>query len=561
MKDIKKKIIAQIAVIIKEKLTEEAVELELVYPVFANQGDWSLPCFALAKKLGKNPAEIAKLMADNWVAIPEVAEVKAAGPYFNIYLKSEKVAEFLYSNEGLLIANLGQGAAVMIEFANANTHKELHIGHLRNMVYGQAVTGLLSAVGYRALPVSYINDFGIHVAKTIWQLTHEPINETDNIARGFLLGKAYVKSVAQIGEDDQAKSEVAVVMKDVEARRGESYETWQETRQWSIDYFQSVYDKLKIKFHHHYYESELIDQGRVLVEKLLAQGILIKSQGAIVADLSDEDLGVLVIIRQDGTALYPVADLALAIEKFDSADLAQSLYVVDKRQSLYFKQLFRVLQRMGYQAPMIHLPYDFVTLPSGMMSSRSGNTILFNDLYEQCKDLLISETKQRHEDWTDSQVEETSEKLTMATLKFEMLKVGADKVITFNMAEALKFEGYTAAYLLYSCARISSLLHKAGDWVERGELVYEEMSEKNLLTLLAKYPEIVEMAALKHEPSVLTQYLFDVAQQFNDFYHQCPILSLSDEKLMVSRLLLARQSKRVISEGLACLGIEITGQM
>ncbi|HRH21635.1 MAG TPA: arginine--tRNA ligase [bacterium] len=561
MNEIKKLIISQLAKIIKDKLGIESSEIELAYPVFAKQGDLALACFALAKGAAKSPVEIAQIIAGDWNAIDEVSEVKAEGPYVNFYINTSKLAPQLFANFAESVENIGRAEKVMIEFANVNTHKEFHIGHLRNVAFGQAVTGLLGAAGYDVLPVSYVNDFGIHTAKTIWQLSKAPIDQSAGINRGYLLGQAYVASVAAMGDDEQAKKEVSAIMTEIEGRSGENYKLWQETREWSIEYFQSIYDKLKIKFSHYYYESDLIDRGRELAKELLAKGVLQESQGAVIADLSAEDLGVLVILRQDGTALYPVADLALAMEKFASAKLAKSLYVVDKRQSLYFKQLFAVLKKMGYEAPMIHLPYDFVTLPSGMMSSRSGNTVLFNDVYNECKNSFLAETKTRHEDWSAEKIDEVAEKLTMATLKFEMIKVSAEKIITFNIKEALRFEGYTAAYLQYSCARINSVLAKAGDWMISTEaLDFAESAEKTLVVALAKYPEVIAEAASKYEPSILTQYLFDVAQLFNDFYQTCPILSAAEE-VKNSRLALAGHAQRVLTQGLATIGIEVIAEM
>jgi len=560
MNEIKQQIIGQLTGLIHNTFGVDLAPIELVYPVFAGQGDLSFPCFGLAKSLGKSPVEIAQSLMTNWVAIDNVAEVKAEGPYLNFYLQTEKLAQWLYTNFDQSVQNVGQGAKVMIEFANGNTHKEFHIGHLRNVAYGAAVAGLLTEVGYEVIPVSYVNDFGIHTAKTIWQLKTKPLNDDAGVNRGFLLGQAYTEAVARMGDDPVAKEEVGQIMTEIESRSGAAYKLWQTTREWSIDYFKSIYSILKIDFSHFYFESELIDQGKAYVSELLAKGILIESQGAVIADLSADDLGVLVILRQDGTALYPVADLALAINKFASADLSQSIIVVDKRQGLYFKQLFTLLKKLGYDAPMIHLPYDVVTLPSGMMSSRLGNVVLFNDLYQQCKNNLIAETKARHNDWSVDKINDVAEKITVATLKFEMIKVSAEKIITFNINEALRFEGYTAAYLQYTGARINSLLAKAGQWTMPLQLSYTEQAEKNLILVLAKYAEIVSQAAKIYEPSLLTQYLFDLAQTFNDFYQSCHIIS-AEEDIRNNRLRLADQAKQTLSAGLAILGIEIIQEM
>jgi arginyl-tRNA synthetase len=555
MKEIKKLITSQLSQIIKEKLALEVSNLELIYPVFAKQGDLALACFAVAKLAAKSPVEIAQVIAESWQAMAGVSSVKADGPYVNFII--EPLA--LLKKVEAVAADEGRDDEIMIEFANVNTHKEFHIGHLRNVAYGQAVTGLLNAVGYKAVPVSYVNDFGIHVAKTIWQLKSQPIEGASTVDRGYQLGQAYVKAVARLNEDESLKLQVGQIMTEIEERHGENYALWQETRQWSIDYFKAIYHELGLAFADEYYESELIDKGKQLVEELLAKGILVKSRGAVIADLEAEDLGVLVLVREDGTALYPVADLALAMTKFADRKLAQSLYVVDKRQSLYFKQLFAVLKKMGYEAPMIHLPYDFVTLPSGMMSSRAGNTVLFTDLYEECKRSLELETRARHADWSEDKIAEVVAKLAVSTLKFEMIKVSAEKIITFDVKEALRFEGYTAAYLQYSIARMNSLLAKAGEVSAEPSL--EELAERVLVVALAKYAETVSEAAAKHEPAILAQYLFEVAQRFNDFYQTCPILNLESESLKAGRLALVKQTRAVLTAGLAIFGIEVVSEM
>ncbi len=284
----------------------------------------------------------------------------------------------------------------------------------------------------------------------------------------------------------------------------------------------------------------------------------------IIADLENYNLGVLPIMRSDGTALYPVADLPLAVEKFKKYKIDESIYVVDVRQSQYFKQLFKVLELLGYKQKMVHLAYEFVKLPEGMMSSRLGRVITYEDLRAQAIKKALSETKKRHKDWADKKLNQVAERLVNGALKFEMLKVGADKAITFDISEALRFDGFTAAYLQYTYARIQSIIEKAiKQENKKARKQFEklnEMKENNLIMKLAKYPEVMATAGKNYDPSEIAKYLFELAQEFNDYYHSVPILK-SGRDIKQARLALISAVSQVIANGLDLLGIEVVDEM
>jgi arginyl-tRNA synthetase len=542
------------------------------YPPDSKLGDLSLACFSLAKDKSLNPMELAKNLAIEASAKENLkslfSRIEAIGPYVNFYflpfvLATEVINEI--KNFGSCYGNNenGGGQRVMIEYSNGNTHKEYHVGHLRNIAYGEAVKNLLNKNGCQAIPVSYINDFGIHAAKTIWNWNLSPVYEERPESKGFLLGKCYAQASQKLIDNNEGKEAVSSIMKNIESREGADYKLWQKTRQWSIDYFNNIYKELSIRFEHIFYESEVVDTGLKMVDDLLARGILKKSEGAIIADLSEYNLGVLPVIRSDGTALYPVADLALASEKFNRYNLDQSIYVVDVRQSLHFKQLFKVLELSGYKQPMIHLSYDFVTLPEGMMASRSGNVITYEDLKEKIKHHLADETAKRHSDWTPSRINHVAMSLTISTIKFEMLKVGAEKTITFNIEEAARFDGLTACYLIYSYARMKSLLRKGGFMCRLFKIdrtLLKETKEKDLLVKMAKYPEIISLASQKYNPSELTKYLFELSKMFNDYYHEVNILK-ADKSVKAARLLLVKNLSTLIFNAFSILGLEALEEM
>lgn len=540
-----------------------------VYPPNPEMGDLSWPLFEEAKKAGQSPASLAIEKSKQEINIEGIERAQAVGPYLNFFIdKKIFIAKTLQDilDKGDMFGNNDSGmqGKIMIEYSNGNTHKEVHVGHLRNISYGDAVSHILSANGNEVIPVSYINDFGIHTAKTIWNWQNNPQYAQSDAPKGFLLGKCYTEAAQKIGDDEKAKAEVTEIMREIESRKGKGYELWQQSRKWSIDYFQDVYNDLGIRFKDTFYESELIDEGLKIKDRLLDQGLLKKSEGAVIADLENYDLGVLPIIRSDGTALYPVADLALASHKFEKYELNESIYIVDVRQSLYFKQLFKLLELMGYKAKMTHLSYDFLTLKTGMMASRTGNVITYRELVEEALTRTKDEIFKRHPEWNEEKISEVSKGLSISAIKFEMIKVSSEKVITFSIEDALKFDGFTAAYLQYSGARLDSILRKGVEYQNNDNAVdYSQLShekEFNLAMKLAQYGDAIRKAGISRDPSVLARYIFELAQASNDYYHDINIMK-AEEAVRDARLALVRGVRQIFKNCFSVLGLTYLEEM
>ena len=582
--NIKKEIVKQVNQALDRKVAIK--EADLVFPPDSKMGDISLPCFGLSKELKKSPNDIAQMLLTELSScaqeLSSVESMVATGPYLNFTLDKGQLVKKIFAEikkcpQDFGKNKVGKKKRVMIEYSNGNTHKEYHIGHLRNISYGDAVNHILAANGFDAIPVSYINDFGIHVAKTLWWLYHKE-NETaknffENFKKGGItpgekgrfLGQMYAEATKQMELKSQAKEEVGLIMKQVETRKGEYYKLWKETRKWSIELFDQIYRELKVHFREVFYENEVIEEGFKIVADLYEKHILVKSQGAVIANLEKYNLGVLLFLRSDGTALYPVADLPLAMLKFKKYKLHKSIYVVDIRQGLYFEQLSKVMELLGYKQELMHLGYDFVKLPEGMMSSRTGNIVTYQELSEKMLTNAKTETRNKHEDWTENKIDMVAKQIAYGAMKFEMIKVSRDKTITFDIEKALRFDGYTAAYLQYTCARINSILRK--DDVVETRLIASlqaknlaEGKEHALIMKLAKYSLAVELAGQNYEPSEIAKYLFELAQQFNDYYHDVPILK-APEEIKSARLGLIKAVKQVIANGLVLLGIETIEEM
>jgi len=549
-------VLGDIKKIIAKKIAID--ENKLIYPPDTNWGDFCLPIFELAKEKKIAPQIIAdelKRKIDQDKKLTSIlSKVEVTGAYLNFFVNSEYLAnrvlnDIIKQKKRYGINNNGKNKVVVFEFSNVNTHKNFHIGHLRNLCFGESMTNIFKTNGYQSYPVSYINDFGIHVAKAIWSYKQGYSKD---------LNKCYAQTVKEIEKNSEIMKEVGVIMSDIEKHQGENYALWKETRKISLKAIDDIYKKNKIKFKKVYYESKVINNGFKIVKKLIDKKILILSQGAVIADLEKYGLNVLPIIRSDGTALYPVADLALTeIKAQDFKNLSNSYVVVDIRQGLYFKQLSKILELADYKQKLNHLPYEFVTLPEGMMSSRSGNAVPYIDLYNEILECLKKETRKRHGEWSDKKIDKNCSELAVAILKFEMLKISPQKIIIFNINEAIKFDGFSAIYVLYGLVRIKSIIRKA-KFKNSGKFRFDLLTdkrEKELILYLAKYPEIIIRTEKKQDQSEIAKYLFELLKLFNDYYQQVRILQ-REVDIKKSRLFLLSSILVVVENALDILGIK-----
>jgi arginyl-tRNA synthetase len=548
--------------IIKKEIvaTLKIDEKDLVYPPNKEMGDLSYPLFKAVKKGSESPLELGvklkEQLLQNKNLMKSLDKIENAGPYLNFFVKSdlfisELVSDIFSKKNKYGFNDSGKKEVSIFEFSNANTHKDIHVGHIRNIALGDSIFRIYEANGYKSYPISYINDFGIHTAKVVWSYKQKFSRD---------LGKCYVHAVKEMEDKPDLAKEIGQIMADIESRQGENYKAWKKTRAISLSDFSKIFKQLNIKFKKIYFESEVIDKGLEMVEDFIEKGIMRKSEGAIIADLEKYNLGILPVIRGNGTALYPVADLALAAQKFkDFKNLKNSYIVVDVRQSLHFKQLFKVLSLAGYKQNFAHLPYDFVTLPEGMMSSRSGNSISYYEAYEKIFQKLVEESRKRHSNWSNKKIKKNSELLTTDILKFEMLKVSPQKIIVFNVEEATKFDGFSALYILYGLVRIKSIIKKHGRKVKYSSSLdfskLDSVWEKNLAIKLSKYPEVVKKAGSEFDPSEIAKYLFELYKLFNDYYQNVKVLSSEGESKKVRLVFMSAIS--VVSENaLGLLGLK-----
>jgi len=373
------------------------------------------------------------------------------------------------------------------------------------------------------------------------------------------LGKVYTEAVQAIEQNPEYEKDFKELQNKFDQGDPDLHALWQKTRQWSLDEFQSIYEMLGVNFDVYFYESEEEIEGKKMIPKLLAKKVLEESEGAIIANLETDNLGVLVLVRKDGSALYGLKDIPLAIKKFEKFGVDTSIYVVDIRQSLYFKQLFKILELYGFHKKMAHIGYEFVTLKGGEgMSSRKGNIILAKELIDK----IIKQVKIKFPESPDPS------SIALGALKFYMLKYSAGSKIEFDIDESVALDGATGPYVQYAHARISSILKKAKagfggstskERLDLGLLTHEK--ELSLIKELNKFPELVEEISQSYEVHKLPHYTIKLADKFHSFYDACRVIDEENPELSKARLNLVNAVRIVLAEALRLIGVNAPERM
>lgn len=362
------------------------------------------------------------------------------------------------------------------------------------------------------------------------------------------------------GTLDTRNREVAQVLQALEAKEGETYTFWQDTKQWSMDEFHEIYAWLDARFDHYFFESDVSESGKQAVLDYLEKGVLVRSEGAVGADLTEFGLPFALLLKSDGTGLYATKDISLAQIKFEQFGIDKSVYVVDHSQSLHFQQVFRVLQLMGYEKAKdcFHLAYGLVVRTDGKMSSRKGNVFLFSQLRSALHDQICHRyLNQFRGDWPEEEIEAAARWLSVATIRYGMLNTDNLNQIVFDLDTWINNTGNTGSYLMYAYARTRSILRKLGDFdaslADWSLLTHE--SEKNLLNGMSKFHEVLARAAEEYKPNLVCTYLYSLTKDYSRFFADCPIKKAETEALQASRALLNDAFGRLLGQGLALLGI------
>ena len=495
---------------------------------------------------------------------------EAVRGYLNLYFSTPEYAQRVLDTVLTQGADFGRspaiGEKVMVEFSQPNTHKAFHVGHLRNVILGDAVCNLLDAGGSEVVRANYIGDIGLHVIKWLWNYLKNHEGELPGEDRIRWMGDIYAEA-DRLYQDPQVEEQVRSLFARWDRKDQDIVDMWKSTREWSMEGFRHIYDLLGVRFDRYYYESEVEDSGKEIVAQLIARGIARdeRPDGAVIVPL-DEILGtkevyrVLVALRSDGTSLYSTKDLSLAIDKFNEYNLDRSVYVIDVRQSLYLKQIFKTLELLGYDwaERCHHLAYEIVNLPGNVtMSSRDGTVVLLEDLLKEATSRALAIVQQKNPDLTTEQQNKVAWAVALGAIKYSMLSRDNTKIVTFDWDSALDFNGQAAPYIQYACVRCNSILRKLETRLpDSAPLAYEmQEAEIHLIDLISRLPDEVYRSAREMRPLHVANHAYELAKGFSNFYNTCPVLK-ADEPARSHRLRIVAAARIAMTNSLALLGIQ-----
>lgn len=551
----------------KLETVEASTVAELLeYPPNPEMGDLSLPCFTFSKALRKAPQAIAESLKAE-LEDEMFERVDVVGGYLNIHLNKERfaaevIADVLNRKETYGSRDLGQGRYVVIDYSSPNIAKPFHIGHLRSTVIGNSLKQIFNFLGYKVEGVNHLGDWGTQFGKLI-----SAYNRWGNAAEVEAVGinellRLYVKFHEEAEKEPALEEEARAWFVKIEQGDEEATRLWKWFVEISLAEFKKIYDLLGVSFESFKGESFYNDKMAAVIEELTAKNLLEEDDGAKLIRLDAYNMSPALMLKKDGSSLYHTRDVAAAFYRKKTYDFAKAVYVTDYAQNLHFQQLFKIIEVMGYDwaKDMVHVPFGRVSLEGASLSTRKGNVIKLEDLLLQAIDKTREIIEAKNPNMENK--EEVARQVGVGAVIFSDLYANRIKDVVFSWEDALSFEGESGPYVQYTHARTCSLLRKAAD---AGHALPEETIEHPALLLgtaaigvvteLARFGEKVEQAMHKLEPSLISRYLIDLAQAFNRFYHECPIL-VEDAALREARLALVKSVQITMRNGLALIGLE-----
>ncbi|MCI6318565.1 MAG: arginine--tRNA ligase [Rikenellaceae bacterium] len=590
------KIVAQAAANAIHKLWEtevapSSVQVQITRKEF--EGDYTVVVFPFVKTSRQAPEATGAAMGEWIVAnVPEISAFNCVKGFLNLSLSNEYWNSVLA--EMVQTPDFGQlpdtGRTVMVEFSSPNTNKPLHLGHIRNNLLGWSVSRLLEANGHRVIKANLVNDRGIHICKSMlaWLKTcNGATPESLGVKGDHLVGDCYVKfndlykaeveALVKGGMEKEEAEKNAPIMKEAQAmlvkwEQGdpEVRELWKKMNSWVYAGFDKTYSDLGISFDKIYYESQTYLLGKALVQKGLDMGIFERQEdGSVWCDLTSDGLDRKLLLRGDGTSVYMTQDLGTAERRFDEYKLDELIYVVGNEQNYHFQVLKLILGKLGFgwSEDIYHLSYGMVELPEGKMKSREGTVVDADDLIEKMYNTAKETSLElgKLDGMSEQEQDELFRMLSLGALKYFIIKVDPKKTMLFDPKESIDFNGNTGPFIQYTHARIKSILRKAADQgIDLGaEIQSTELNAKEvrLVKILNSFPAKIAEAGLAHSPALVANYAYELAKDFNQYYHDTPILREEDASKLQLRLNLISMIARVLVKAMDILGIRLPERM
>ena len=548
-------------------LDAKTVEQMLEYPPDSKMGDLALPCFKLSKILRSAPVKIAEGISEGFSG-PAVARAEALNGYFNIFLDGEYLAaravkETSEKGEKFGSPMSGEGKTVVLDYSSPNVAKPFHIGHLGTTVIGHSLKMLHEFAGYKCVGINYLGDWGTQFGKLIvayrkWgskQMVEE--GGIDSLVELYVRVNNAISGDAEKGipADPALADEARAEFRKMEEGDEENIALWKWFVEISLAEYKKTYDQLGIEFDSYKGESFYTDKMPAEVQKLRDMGLLKIDDGASIVDLEEYGMPPCLILKRDGSTLYPTRDIAAAVYRKNTYDFDKAIYVTSAGQSLHFAQWFKVVELMGYDFydKLVHVPYGTVSINGAKLATRTGNVILLRDLFATAIEKVAGIMEEKNPNLEGK--EKIAEQIGVGAVVFYYLSNNRIRDINFVMDEALSFDGNTGPYVQYTYARTCSVLSKGGSADMNAPLTVTAQEEADLAKTLLRFEENVADAIDTYEPSVITRYILDVAGAYNRFYHNCSILGADNEQIKNTRLALTEATRTVLGNafGLICL--------
>ena len=553
---------------IAERIKLDGVEEDEIYssialPPNSEMGDYALPCFKFAKVLRKSPAIIAEDLKSAYITDDVISEVSAINGYLNFKVNKIGLTKAVLNDiitEGAIYGSsvVGSGKTICIDYSSVNIAKPFHIGHLSTTVIGGALYKLYKFLGYNVVGINHLGDYGTQFGKLICAYKHW--GNKDEVERGGIhaINDLYVRF--NNDADESMEREAREYFRLIESGDKEANEIFEWFKSLTLKYVNEIYEKLGVTFDSYAGERFYTDKMQPFIDELREKNLLKESEGAKIVDLDKYGMPPCLILRSDGASLYATRDLAAAFYRKKTYGFHKCLYVVAYQQNLHFKQIFKVLELMGYEwaKDMVHVAYGMVSLEDGAMSTRKGKVIWLEDVINKCVEKAFAVIQEKNPNLENKS--EIAEKVGIGAVIFGALYNNKIKDIVFSYDKVLSFEGETSVYVQYTCARANSVLMKSGNVGTVPENYQPNAQEFEVVKQLAAFPEILTEAADKYEPCYIARYAVDLSQKFNKFYFDCKILTAEGDAKSF-RLALTQAVLQTLKNALSILGIGVPDKM
>ena len=548
----------------KVSLTEEEIEKVLEIPPSLDMGDYSFPCFFLVETMKAPPHEISMQLRKYIGNIPqtELDDVTVSGAYVNFFIDRKNMARKLVwdaiqqkSNFGK--SKIGNKQKIIFEFSSPNIAKPLSIGHLRPTIIGNSLSNIAEFLGYKVKRINYLGDWGTQFGKLIYGF--EKFGNEDKLMKHPM--KYMMDLYVRISKVKKYEEPSRQAFQRLEAGDKKARMLWKVFRNLSLKDFQRIYKILKIDFDEYASESQAAKNSKKVLHLLEDKDLIKKSKGALIVDLQEYNLGVSLMQKKDGATLYATRDLAEAIRRYEKYKFNLMIYQVGQEQKLHFKQIFKILELLGYKwaKNCIHSEHGLYLDKKGKrFATRKGKTILIDDILEETKKLTRKEIKKRFPKISKPELEDRALKVALAAIFYGDLKNNKNNNIVFDLKKFTSFDGNTGPYILYTYARAGSILNKKIKNQPKFEIKELYPKELELVSELSKFSEVVQKSFKDLNPSIIANFCYSSCQKFNEFYHSCPVLNSEQEAF---RLALVEAFRQILRNASHLLGIDVVEEM